>query len=255
MLAAVLCLCAATALAQAAKPLTNDDIVQMVKANFSEETIVKAVEANGGNFDTSVPGLLALKQAGVSEKVINAVLVVSKAKSGSGVAPPANAAGSESPAAAFDVGVYVKEGGKYREMQPEIVNLRTGGMLKALATGGLSGGHINGTIRNPHSPNITGIPAEFVIRCPEGIAITEYQLLRLDEKKDRREFRAMTGGVVHASTGADKNAVVFKFEKIGPATYKIVLSALKQGEYGFLPPGLSSVSAASSGKMYTFGIE
>jgi hypothetical protein len=65
----------------------------------------------------------------------------------------------------------------------------------------------------------------------------------------------MTGGVVHASTGADKNALIFKYEKIGSATYKIVLSDLKQGEYGFLPPGLSSASAASSGKIYTFGIE
>ncbi len=34
----------------------------------------------------------------------------------------------------------------------------------------------------------------------------------------------------------------------------IRLDGLKRGEYGFLPPGVSSASIAASGKMYTFGV-
>jgi hypothetical protein len=33
-----------------------------------------------------------------------------------------------------------------------------------------------------------------------------------------------------------------------------VLRGLAKGEYGFLPPGVSSASLSASGKMYTFGI-
>ena len=36
---------------------------------------------------------------------------------------------------------------------------------------------------------------------PEGTAITEYQLLRLRDAKDGREFRTVTGGVMHVSGG------------------------------------------------------
>jgi hypothetical protein len=33
-----------------------------------------------------------------------------------------------------------------------------------------------------------------------------------------------------------------------------VLKDLKKGEYGFLPPGVSSASLSSSGKIYSFGV-
>src|SRR6266508_2956216 len=145
----------------------------------------------------------------------------------------------------------VWQGEKLTEIQPEIVNLRSGGFLKSIATSGLSGGHINGTVKNPHSALKTGLPIEFIIRCPEGKSITEYQLLRLDEKKDRREFRALPGGVVNLTGGTEKNAAPFQFEKIAPATFKVKLTDLKKGEYGFLPPASSN----SGSKIYTFGIE
>jgi len=97
-------------------------------------------------------------------------------------------------------------------------------------------------------------PFEFIIKAPEGTSVTEYQLLKLDEKGNRREFRAMTGGIIHASEGAEKNAVEFTSEKIASRTWRIKLADLKKGEYGFLPPGVSSQSLSSSGKIYTFGV-
>lgn len=56
------------------KPLRNEDIIQMTKAEFDEETIVKAIEANDPAFDVSVDALIALKNEGVKEKVISAML-------------------------------------------------------------------------------------------------------------------------------------------------------------------------------------
>lgn len=237
---------------QSPKPLTNDDVIQMVKANFSEETIIKAITANPTNFDTSVQALIALKQAKVSEKIINAMLASGEAKENTTTTKPSDPLSPDVPP---EIGVYIKDKGKLVEVQPEIVNWRTGGVLKSVATVGLTKGHVNGTINKPHSPLQTSAPVEFIIRCPEGTVVTEYQLLRMDEKKDRREFRAMTGGIIHASGGSKKNAVEFSHEKIGPGTYRIQLTGLAAGEYGFLPPGLSSASIGSSGKIYTFGIE
>ena len=44
--------------AQAKKPLTNDDVLQMVKAGFQESMIIKTIEANNPNFDVSVQALM-----------------------------------------------------------------------------------------------------------------------------------------------------------------------------------------------------
>ncbi len=85
-----------------------------------------------------------------------------------------------------------------------------------MATMGLTKGHVNGTVRGAKAPLQTTPPVEFIIRTPEGTSVAEYQLLRLDMKSDRREFRAMTGGIVHVSSGADKNLIEFKFDKVAP---------------------------------------
>jgi hypothetical protein len=65
---------AVTAAVAQTKPLTNDDIVQMTKAGFDEQTIVKAIQAHEPGFTTSVEALVALKNAGVTKAVIDAML-------------------------------------------------------------------------------------------------------------------------------------------------------------------------------------
>src|SRR5258708_9954517 len=97
-------------------------------------------------------------------------------------------------------------------------------------------------------------PFEFIIKAPEGTSVTEYQLLRLDEKGNRREFRAFTGGIIHASSGSEKNTVEFTSEKIASRTWRVKLADLKKGEYGVLPPWMSSQSISSAGKIYSFGV-
>jgi hypothetical protein len=231
------------------KPLTNGDILEMVKSGFEVETIIKAVEANQPAFDTSVQGLLALKNGGVSEKIISAILSASSRKT---EAVPSSTQPKGPPE---EIGVYVKSQDKLVAVEPEIVTWRTGGFLKTQLTMGLNKGHVNGTVSNSNSKLKLSPPLEFVIICAEGTSAAEYQLLRLDQKGNRREFRTMTGGVIHASGGADRNAVAFEHEKIAARTYKIELADLKAGEYGLLPPGaMMSASVASSGKIYTFRI-
>ena len=84
--------------------------------------------------------------------------------------------------------------------------------------------------------------------------MTEYQLLRLHTKENRREFRAVTGGVIHQSGGAERDSLSFEPRKIADRTWEIRLNQLSDGEYGLLPPGISSASISASGKMYTFSV-
>ena len=240
--------------------LTNAEILEMVKAGFAEETIVKSIQLSETRFDTSVAALVELKNAGASEKVIQAMLSPKAAKAEEKPAVPA-----KNPLVPDDVGIFYIKNAQLVEMRPELVGWRSGGVGKSLLLG--TKGHINGALKGPQSQNIVATPVEFIIRCPEQLEIEEYQLLRLDVKKDRREFRALTGGYLHSSSGLDKNAVEFKFEKIAPRVYRVTLGNLSKGEYGFLPPGgqfgalgggasgaMIMQGSASAGKIYTFRV-
>ena len=55
----------------ATTPLTNADVVKMVAARLGDAVIITAIERSPRrNFDVSVDGLIALKQAGVPDGVI-----------------------------------------------------------------------------------------------------------------------------------------------------------------------------------------
>src|SRR5262249_20272671 len=157
--------------------------------------------ADATSFDTSVAGLKALKGAKVSDAVIRA-MINPHGSSAPAAAPPAAPApeaeaAPEAPPAKYsgqlptEVGVYVIRKGKLTEVEPEIVGWQTGGAVKHIATLGIDKGHVNGKVMNTRSPLQVPSPLEFIIRTPEGTSVTEYQLLRLYVKENRREFRAM----------------------------------------------------------------
>ena len=241
---------------EAAKPgLTNDDVIKMVQAKLGDGVIIAKIKSSQCKFDTSTDALIKLKEDGVSDAVMQAV-----AEAGTAAAKPAESAATAlAPSATAssrvsEIGVYYKKGDEWVEVQPEVVNWKTGGVLKTLATAGIVKGDVNGRINGAHSRNSVGTPLEFLIYTPEGVAITEYQLLRLREQKDAREFRTVTGGVMHVSGGATRDLVPFEGKKIASRTFSITLPNLGAGEYGFLPPGAvtSGHASATLGKMYTF---
>lgn len=59
-----------TVTALAHQPLTNESIVTLAKAGFDELFILQLIGSSRNNFDTSVEGLVKLKQAGVSQDLI-----------------------------------------------------------------------------------------------------------------------------------------------------------------------------------------
>jgi hypothetical protein len=141
-------------------------------------------------------------------------------------------------------------------LEPEIVNFKTGGFLKSLATDGIVKGDINGHIPGKTAKLVLTFPVTLAVYVPEGVDIAEYQLLRLRDSGNAREFRSVTGGVIHSSGGAERDSVQYQSTKIAPRVYQINLDqALGKGEYGLMPPGsYTSSNMASGGKIYTISI-
>jgi hypothetical protein len=237
-----------------AQALNNEAVVKLAKAGMTDDIIVSTINASPGAYDTSAEGLIALKTAGVPDKVISAMVLKA---SGVTAAVAAPAAGSALPAGIDDVGVYYKDkSGAWVALMPEIVNFKTGGVLKGLATGGMVKGDVNGHIQGGHAKVTATFPVVLAVYVPEGAAITEYQLLRLHAGGSSREFRSVTGGVYHVSGGATRDAIEFQPEKIAPRVYQITLqSSTGKGEFGILPPGsYGSSNMGSNGKLYSVSI-
>jgi len=69
---------------QSPKPLSNDDVITMVKSGMPESVVVSAIQSRSGKFSTSTSELVRLHKAGVTENELNAMIAASnKGSSGS----------------------------------------------------------------------------------------------------------------------------------------------------------------------------
>jgi hypothetical protein len=234
----------------AQQPLTNDSILKLVKAGMGDDLIINMINTQPSGFAVAPDDLIALKAGGVSEKVIGAMLV----RQNSAVTPaPSISAPADSPR---EIGVYYMKAGVWTDVEPEVVNFKSGGVLKSIATDGIVKGDINGNLKGAHSKLDLKTPVELLVYAPDGAAITEYELLHLHEQSNSREFRTVTGGVFHKSGGANRDTIEFEGKKIAPRTYLITLTAVKGGEYGLLPPSTGDATGSTGrlGKLYTFHV-
>jgi hypothetical protein len=77
--------------------LTNDSIIQLTRAKFAESVILAKIRSTPSTFDTRADALIALKRAGVSEKVLEAMLSAGQSASPTApAAPPGGSAASPS---------------------------------------------------------------------------------------------------------------------------------------------------------------
>jgi hypothetical protein len=243
----------------AQQAMNNDDVVKLVKAGLSDDIVVSTINASPGTYDTSADGLVALKTAGASNKVISAILSKTSGATPSGATIPARppTAASGLPAGIDDVGVYFQDKtGAWVPMLPEIVNFESTGKLKIIATAGIVKGDLNGHIDGPRSKLNAALPITIAVYLPEKLEITQYQLLHLHPSASAREFLSASGGVLHTNAGATRDAISFQPDKLAPRLYQITLPASAgSGEYGLLAPGTTTGSnKQASGKIYTVSI-
>ncbi len=245
LIACVVLLLSSLALSQ--ETLTNDSVLKMVKGGLGDDVIVSMIQNQPGQYDLTPDTLLALKKDGVSDKVLAAMA----AKNNASAAPPPVVV---DPYLDLDIGVYHKVKDVWTPVATEPVNWKTGGVLKSIASQGIVKEDVNGRIQGHESPTKINTPFEFLIKTPDGVEATDFQLVHLHIKSDAREFRTVTGGVFHSSGGSARDAVHFEQTKVDKRVYKITMpDNMPPGEYAFLAPGLTGSSASgSTGKAYTF---
>ncbi len=232
----------------APKVLTNDSIIKMVKVGLGDDLIVQTITAQPGHYTTDAEALVALKEAGVSDRVINSMVnkgrrQITPAREAAVTVPEVN-----------EIGVYYKDrSGNWVAVEPEIVHIRSGGFIKSTVTHGIIKEDRNGRINGPQSKLALQAPIEFLIYVPEGVVASEYDLLKFRLHSDSREFRTLTGGIIHSTGGAERDEVPFTPAKTAPRTYQFTVdNKVGGGEFGILPPGTGNVT--NGGKIYTFAI-
>ena len=256
------------------KRLTNQDVIEMTKLGLSDDVIIakirQAYEAgtDAVSFDTSVDGLKALKAANVSESIIK--VMINPAPPPAAVVAGANPMTIDPSLPPPEVGVYWRDVGKFLLLQGQLVtNTKAGGKAGSLFTYGLRNQHWDATIEGPTSKNVVRDPKPvFYLYVPEGTDSSDYVLLKLNKKDNRREFQVGSfGGVSGGKSGVQKDKEIpFHAEHLGIRVYKLTLdNALKPGEYGFfMGTGISQTmtpsrggsrsGGAASGRIYDFTI-
>jgi hypothetical protein len=231
-----------------APAMDNDSVMKMAKAGLGDELIIETINTQPDKYVTDADSLVALKGAGVSDRVITAMI-------NKGRRQLTNV--SEKPIELSDVneiGVYYKDHtGKWVPIEPEIVHIKSGGFIKSTVTHGIIKEDRNGHLNGRESKLALQCPIEILIYVPEGVSASEYDFLRFRINSDNREFRVLTGGVFHSTGGADRDEVKFNPVRVAPHTYEFTVDqSTGGGEYGILPPGTGNVT--NGGKIYTFAI-
>lgn len=231
-----------------APAMDNGSILKMAKAGLGDDLIIQTINTQPGEYLTDADSLVTLKTAGVSDRVITAMINKSRRQITNVAEKPVELSDVN------EIGVYYKDHtGKWIAIEPEIVHIKSGGWLKSTATHGIIREDRNGHLNGRESKLALQCPIDILIYVPEGVSANEYDFLRFRINSDNREFRVLTGGVFHSTGGADRDEVKFNPAKTAPHTYQFTVNKdTGGGEYGILPPGTGNVT--NGGKIYTFAI-
>jgi len=231
---AVLALASACLAAPAfADKITNKSIIDLTKAKMSEDVIIAAINGGTPDFDTSASGLVALKNAGVSDKVMQAMISAKSA----GAAPARASAPAAAPGVTPEVATMV-DGGKRSDMRYLTPTIRN---TAAPFAGVRTYASLNGraaALRASASP-------KFIIFVPNNAqAESYYTLARLAQQKNGNREVLVGGGYMSYSTGITKDRVVActatkaasqAGAPAGFTAYEIAPNApLAQGEYALV---------------------
>jgi hypothetical protein len=255
--------------------VTNETIIELRKAQFSNELIISKINSSECLFQLGTGDMILLKKAGIEDTVMQAMINKDSRKKDEPKSPAA------SPYDKLTPGIYALDSmtATVSEIEPAIVtNRRTGGpgdvlggkifttKTKLVLDGRESKqklARINpvfifvfdendrtfNTHENPMGYFGHGIPTN--VQSPN-----EFALLQMKSVKNTREFVVAKQSTIHSS-GTDNIAFIFKKLKTG--IYMVTLEKpLKVGEYGFMiaqPLSENTIfDNISNEKVYDFGI-
>jgi hypothetical protein len=258
---------------QLGKRITNKDVIDMAGLGLSDDLIIAKIRgaAAGGTlqFDTSIDGLKELKTAKVSDDIIK--VMINPAPPAAQVVVAATPITNDPNLPPPEVGVYWKNVNAFVLIEGQAISqTKVGGKAGSMFTYGMRNEHWDAFLNGPQSKNIINDRQPvFYLYVPDGTSSSDFVLITLEKKGDRREFQIGSfGGITGGKSGVKRDKeVAFTAEHAGIRTYKIKLSAgMKPGEYAFfMGTGQQSTMAggstggarsggAAAGRVYDFRI-
>jgi hypothetical protein len=256
-----------------AKHITNKDVIEMVSLGLSDDVIIAKIRsASAGDnlkFDTSVTGLRELKAANVPDSVIKVMINPIPPQAPVVMAPTAVSNDPNLPPP--EVGVYWKNGNAFVLIEGQAISqAKVGGKAGSMFTYGMRNEHWDAYLNGPESKNvINDRQPVFYLYVPDGSSASDFALISLEKKGNRREFQIGSfGGITGGKSGVKRDKeVAFTAEHAGVRTYKVkVDAAMKPGEYAFFmgtgqqatmaggSTGGARSGGAAAGRVYDFRI-
>lgn len=279
-----------TCLAQAQEPLNNDSIIKMVKASLSQDVIVSMVKSQPSSFVVTPDQLIALKNAGVPDAVVSAMVnrsvgngsVASPSSSGATLAAGTVAVGDPNdPMASHDSGIYLyarDRTGAFKLImleQAAYQGSKTGGVMASAMTYGIKKAKMKAVIPGQRASirSADSQPVFYFYFEDKAAGLgkggfgsgavsnpNQFALIKLDVTKSSRETTIGEFGAFGSSSGTnEKSMVTFKSEKLRTGLYKVVLTGpMDPGEYCFLASQVSmgafGAGASGAAQIFDFGV-
>ncbi|MEP7149887.1 MAG: hypothetical protein ABI857_13490 [Acidobacteriota bacterium] len=275
LIAMMLCIGAYTNILAQGEVMTNDEVITLTRAGLSSSIIVGKIRSGKSNFDLSTDALIKLKQSGVSDDIVTAMLEAKSGKSTASAAGPSMSGDPNDPMTKHGYGIYLYEdrGGerKMTQLAPNVsAQNRTGGMFTSSMTYGIGKVKIKS--------NLPGRSAALQIKDTQpvfyfylditsggmntssGVPSTpnEFAMIRFNQRSDNREVTIGKANAFGAKGGlSDEYVVQFNAQDLGNGVFKITSSTpLQKGEYAFylINSGNSNASSAVGAKFFDFGV-
>jgi hypothetical protein len=248
--------------------ITNSRVVEMSKLGLDDDIIIAKIKNGSCDFKLEDTDLVQLKKAGVSPKVIAAMLGTTSLASPSiatnkndvlSHVTVENKVSVSSENGPTEPGMYLSKSGGYVKVLGQTLSFtRSGSLLVSSVTYGIKTAKNNVQLMGPHAQTVTGTNPEFYfipakMEADAGVNAGDLILVRLEEKKERRQFEIGAAGAWRKSEGISlTHQVQLSRSEVRPGVYKIGPAAgLSKGEYGlYLNRGQETAPY-----MYDFSVE
>lgn len=264
LIASFVFLCASVRAQQQKKDLTNADVIAMVKASLPENTIILAIQQGPTDFDTSAQTLIALKNQGISMKILDAMIQAGTSSESQRQKSSSPTASNSNPLSPIPVSidsvnygdVVMVDGDKRIQMTRSQVNSRTGGFMMQ-AVNPFKKTRVQGAINGNHSQlRTTNTSPTFELGISSDLNPSDYvTLVKLKPRSDRREIEMYRAGVTGVSSGFRKEDMIpVTLEELQNSAGGKRLKSYRIKTVNPIPPGEYAL-AVGGGLLYDFGID
>lgn len=244
--------------------LTNQSILDMMELGFTSDVIVGKIETTKSSFNTTVDALKTLKEKGVGNDIIIAMMRSNKVEND-----------KKEVSKVKKTGIFVKVGEELKKIYPTVFSGSKTNTLGAALSYGLADAKIKSTLSGEHSQNIVSSnspefyfhfdisqTSELSLRATNwwfsvASSPNEFVLVKLKSKGKKREMEIGKVNLYAGnSIGVDeKNVIKFDIEHLSDTEFKVTPAwFLEPGEYCFYYQGIVPVGGYSNQAVFDFSI-